>query len=40
MPDALEFPGVRRTVIPLVCTGFAVIHKLVTDRRPGFATVI
>src|ERR1700730_6642307 len=40
MPDALEFPGVRRAVIPLVGAGHAVVHELVTHRLPSFAAVV
>src|SRR5437588_1544725 len=40
MPDALELPGVRRAVVPLVGAGDAVVHELVTHRLPGLAAVV
>ena len=40
MPDALELPGVRRAVVPLVRAGDAVVHELVADRLPGLAAVV
>ena len=39
MPDALEFPRMRRAVIPLVRSGDAVVDELVADRLPGLAAV-
>ena len=39
MPDALELPGVRRAVVPLVRAGNAVVDELVADRLPGLAAV-
>ena len=40
MPDALELPGVRRAVVPLVRAGDAVVHELVAHRLPGLAAVV
>ena len=40
MPDALELPGVRRAVVPLVSAGYAVVLELVADRLPGLAAVV
>ena len=40
VPDALELPGVRRAVVPLVGAGDAVVGELVADRLPGFAAVV
>src|SRR5262249_42755976 len=40
MPDALELPGVRRAVVPLVRAGVAVVHELVAHRLPGLAAVV
>src|SRR5262245_39190965 len=40
MPDSLEFPGMRRAVVPLMRAGDAVIQEFVTDCLPGFPTVI
>ena len=40
MPDALELPGVRRAVVPLVRAGDAVVDELVADRLPGLAAVV
>ena len=40
MPDALELPGVRRAVVPLVGAGDAVVDELVADRLPGLAAVV
>ncbi|MEJ7742261.1 MAG: hypothetical protein WKF73_06760 [Nocardioidaceae bacterium] len=40
MPDAGELPGVRRSVVPLVGAGDAVVVELVADRRPRRAAVV
>ena len=40
MPDALEFPGVLRAVVPLVSSGHAVVLELVADGLPGLAAVV
>ena len=40
MPDALELPGVRRAVVPLVSAGDAVVHELVAHRLPRLAAVV
>ena len=40
MPDALELPGVRRAVVPLVRAGDAVVHELVAHRLPRLAAVV
>ena len=40
MPDALELPGMRRAVVPLVRAGHAVVGELVADRFPGLAAVV
>ena len=40
VPDALEFPGVRRAVVPLMRAGDAVVDELVADRLPGLAAVV
>ena len=40
MPDALELPGVRRAVVPLVRAGDAVVDELVAHRLPGLAAVV
>jgi len=40
MPDAGELPGVRRTVIPLMGAGDAVVGELVTRRLPRRAAVV
>src|SRR5450432_809441 len=39
MPDALEFPGMLRAVIPLVRAGDAIVFEFVADRFPGLAAV-
>src|ERR1035441_1930725 len=39
MPDALELPGMRRAVIPLVCNRDASVGEFVTDRLPRLAPV-
>ena len=36
MPDAFEFPGVRRAVVPLVGAGDAVVDEFVADGLPRF----
>ena len=40
MPDALELPGMRRAVVPLVSAGDAVVDELVAHRLPGLAAVV
>ena len=40
VPDAFEFPGVLRAVVPLVGAGNAVVGELVADGVPGFAAVV
>src|SRR5258706_10045103 len=40
VPDPLEFPRVRRAVVPLVSAGNAVVNKFVTYRLPRLAPVI
>ena len=40
VPDALELPGVRRAVVPLVGAGHAVVGELVADRLPRLAAVV
>ena len=40
MPDALELPGMRRAVVPLVRAGDAVVDELVAHRLPGLAAVV
>ena len=40
MPDALEFPGMRRAVVPHVRAGLAVVDELVADRLPRLAAVV
>ena len=40
MPDALELPGMRRAVVPLVRAGHAVVDELVADRLPRLAAVV
>src|SRR6516162_8249429 len=40
MPDALEFPGMRRTVVPLVRPGNAFVDELVVHRVPRFSAVV
>src|SRR5579862_9855862 len=40
MPDAREFPGMRRAVVPLMSAGNCGVFKFVADRFPCFATVI
>ena len=40
MPDALELPGVRRAVVPLVRAGNAVVDEFVAHRLPGLAAIV
>ncbi len=40
VPDALEFPGMRSAVVPLMGAGDAVVDELVADRLPGFAAIV
>src|ERR1700731_342632 len=40
MPDSLEFPGMRRAVVPLMHARDAVVQEFVTDCFPGFPPVI
>ena len=40
MPDALELPGMRRAVVPLVRAGDAVVDELVAHGLPGLAAVV
>src|SRR5260221_299643 len=40
MPDPLELPGMRRSIIPLVSPGDSLVNKLVAHRFPGLATVV
>src|ERR1700683_2386665 len=40
MPHSLEFPRVRRAVVPLVRAGDSFIYELVAHRLPSFATVV
>ena len=40
MPDALELPGMRRAVVPLVSAGNAVVYELVAHRLPGLAAIV
>src|SRR4029450_5731668 len=39
MPDALELPGMRRAVVPLVCARNSLVGKVIADRLPTFAAV-
>src|SRR5262249_26385825 len=39
VPDALELPGPRRAVVPLVGAGGALVGELVADRVPALAAV-
>jgi hypothetical protein len=39
MPDALEFPGMRRAVVPLVGSGNSLVGEIIADRLPGLAAV-
>src|SRR4051812_3771056 len=40
MPNALELPRVRRSVIPLVRPSDTVVFEFVSNGRPGFAAVV
>src|SRR5271165_3826773 len=40
MPDALEFPGVGRAVVPLVSAWVALVHELVAHGLPRLAPVV
>ena len=40
MPDALEFPGVLRAVVPLVRAGYAFVGELVAHRFPVLPAVV
>ena len=40
VPDALELPGVRRAVVPLVRAGDALVDELVAHRLPRLAAVV
>src|SRR5258707_11595078 len=40
MPDALELPGMRRPVVPLMCSRHAFVGELVAGRLPRFAAVV
>src|SRR5271156_4827298 len=40
MPNAFEFPRVRRAVVPLVSSGDAVVRKLVAHRLPRLTAII
>ena len=40
MPDALEFPGMRRAVVPLVSASDALVDEFIPDRRPGLAGIV
>jgi hypothetical protein len=40
VPDPLEFPRVRRPVVPLMRSGHALIVERVPDRRPRRAAVV
>ena len=40
VPDALELPGVRRPVVPLMRARNAVVGEVVPRRLPGFAAVV
>src|ERR1700724_4698822 len=40
MPNALELPGVRFPVVPLVSAGNAVVHEFVAHRLPRLTAVI
>src|SRR6516225_10801369 len=39
MPDALELPGMRRAVVPLVRPRNALVGELVADGLPGLSGV-
>jgi hypothetical protein len=40
MPDALELPGMRRSVVPLMRPWNAVVDELVANWFPGFSAVV
>ena len=40
MPDALEFPRVRRAVVPLMRARDALVDELVADRRPASSAIV
>src|SRR5262245_42267899 len=40
MPHSLEFPGMRRAVVPLMRAQDTVVEEFVTDRCPRFSTVV
>src|SRR6185312_11980862 len=40
VPDALELPGVGSSVVPLVCSGDALVLELGADGVPGLASVV
>src|SRR5215211_5851128 len=40
MPDTLEFPRVRRPVVPLMRARHTVIDELIAARLPGLAAVV
>src|SRR5271169_3793894 len=40
MPDSLEFPWMRRAVVPLMRAWDAVVQEFVTDWLPSFPAVI
>ena len=40
MPDALELPGMRRAVVPLVSAGNPVVDEFVIHRLPRFAAIV
>src|SRR3990172_879105 len=40
MPDALELPGMRRAVVPLVRSRRAFVFEFVAHRGPGFAAIV
>src|SRR6266699_3103979 len=40
VPDSLEFKGARRSVIPLMRAGFAIVGELALHRLPGLTAVV
>src|ERR1700679_4041090 len=40
MPDSLEFPGMRRAIVPLMRAWVAIVQEFVTDWLPSFPAVI
>src|ERR1700679_4245204 len=40
MPNSLEFPGMRRAIVPLMRSRDAVIQDFIADWLPSFPTVI